>query len=191
MSKSLRVAAISITLLVCAALSTACVTSSDPHDGGFINGVRGIQNGTYQQRIDEQQQGLDELSRTREAMKRQLEKTNAQRLAAADQARALRADLVTLQKETERSRTEIDALRKAHRVRQEKLDSLISAKNAIERRVINLLKRYGADEDAAAPTAGTPSPEDMEAARALQQEQLDLKDAIRAAWGSDPKRPRP
>ena len=34
---------------------SACVTSSDPADGGFINGVSGIASGTYQNRIDEKQ----------------------------------------------------------------------------------------------------------------------------------------
>lgn len=43
-------------LILAAALSlSACVTSSDPADGGFINGVSGIAGGTYQNRVDEKQ----------------------------------------------------------------------------------------------------------------------------------------
>ncbi len=43
-------------LIIAAALGlTACQTSSNPADGGFINGVSGLASGTYQQRIDNKQ----------------------------------------------------------------------------------------------------------------------------------------
>ena len=36
----------------------ACATSDDPADGGFFNGVNGIASGKYQDRVDEQKEGL-------------------------------------------------------------------------------------------------------------------------------------
>ena len=36
----------------------ACVDSTDPGDGGFINGVSGIATGTYEERIDEREEDV-------------------------------------------------------------------------------------------------------------------------------------
>ncbi|WP_412553943.1 hypothetical protein [Shimia sp. MIT1388] len=42
--------AITVGLSVC--LLSACETSDDPADGGFVSGVAGITSGTYQARVD-------------------------------------------------------------------------------------------------------------------------------------------
>lgn len=47
-------------LLGCGVLLSACVSSSDPADGGFFNGVQGISSGSYDARIDEREQAVVE-----------------------------------------------------------------------------------------------------------------------------------
>ena len=45
--------AVTMTLLL-----SACVTSEDPADGGFFNGVNGLAGGGYQARVDEREENL-------------------------------------------------------------------------------------------------------------------------------------
>ncbi|MEY8098730.1 hypothetical protein AB9F29_15095 [Falsihalocynthiibacter sp. S25ZX9] len=45
-------------ILGCSFLLSACVSSSDPADGGFFNGVQGISSGGYDARIDEREQAV-------------------------------------------------------------------------------------------------------------------------------------
>ncbi|GGE51914.1 hypothetical protein [Actibacterium pelagium] len=45
-----------------------CVTSDDPSEGGFFNGVSGISSGTYEGRIAEREQSVDEAEARNEAL---------------------------------------------------------------------------------------------------------------------------
>lgn len=44
--------------IVTTLLLSACVTSEDPADGGFFNGVNGLAGGGYQARVDERETNL-------------------------------------------------------------------------------------------------------------------------------------
>lgn len=44
--------------IIMALLLSACVTSEDPADGGFFNGVNGLAGGGYQARVDEREENL-------------------------------------------------------------------------------------------------------------------------------------
>lgn len=45
-------------VVVTTLLLSACVTSEDPADGGFFNGVNGLAGGGYQARVDERESNL-------------------------------------------------------------------------------------------------------------------------------------
>jgi hypothetical protein len=49
---------ISKTAVTMTLLLSACVTSEDPADGGFFNGVNGLAGGGYQARVDEREENL-------------------------------------------------------------------------------------------------------------------------------------
>jgi chromosome segregation ATPase len=40
---------------------SGCATNPDPAKGGFIDGIAGLSSGTYQQRLDQRQQNLDQM----------------------------------------------------------------------------------------------------------------------------------
>lgn len=44
--------------VIMALLLSACVSSQDPADGGFFNGVNGLAGGGYQARVDEREENL-------------------------------------------------------------------------------------------------------------------------------------
>lgn len=48
--------------LATAFLLSACATSSDPHDGGFISGVSNLVSGGYQDRIDQREAQVGSLN---------------------------------------------------------------------------------------------------------------------------------
>lgn len=172
--------------LLAGALTVSCATSSDPHDGGFINGVRGISTGAYQQRVDQQKHDLDQLNQTNAALQQRRQEIEQERTEAEAATAALRQQLVDVQRHAERSRAELADLQKNHRIRREKLNALNAQRDAIERQVIDLLKRNGVTADSPNGSAEPPHPPsaaDTEAAKELGQKQKALDDAIAAVYG--------
>ena len=56
--------------LASALLLTACQTTDDPREGGFIGGVGGLSSGAYERRIQEREDSLERLK----SIQRELEK---------------------------------------------------------------------------------------------------------------------
>lgn len=84
-------------------LLSGCVTSTDPSQGGFINGVSGLSSGTYDQRIQTKQNELSSI-----------EQANARLEAIGQQQSRTQASLVrqigTAQAEYDRVNSEIFSL---------------------------------------------------------------------------------
>jgi septal ring factor EnvC (AmiA/AmiB activator) len=180
-----RLARGGVAALLLAGALTACVTSNDPHDGGFFNGIHGIASGTYQQRVDQDRQNVDELQKTGAELRQSAQDLDRQRGEAASEAHTLRMQLHDLQLQSERSRAQLAELRHNHSVRVDRLDALNAERQSIERQVIDLLKRNGASEDSPQNIAPShpPSAEDIEKARVLDQKQKRLDDKIALFFG--------
>lgn len=55
-----------------------CVTSEDPSEGGFFNGVSGINSGTYDARVAEREQSVAEAEARNEALSAEQARLSAQ-----------------------------------------------------------------------------------------------------------------
>ena len=65
--------------LICGAfLLAGCVTSEDPSEGGFFNGVSGITSGTYDQRVEEREAGVADATARNEALAAEQARLSAQ-----------------------------------------------------------------------------------------------------------------
>ena len=65
--------------LICSAfLLTGCVTSEDPSEGGFFNGVSGITSGTYDQRVEEREADVADATARNEALAAEQARLSAQ-----------------------------------------------------------------------------------------------------------------
>jgi len=173
-------------LVLAGAVTAGCVTSTDPRDGGLINGVSGIINGSYQRRVDQRQAELDELARTRAEMDQKLRDTQQQRGEVATEALSLQQELTDLQAQSERTRLALAEIHRNHLLRSEELDMLGDERNAIERSLIDLMKRYGIGSDAvpAMPMA----PTDVQELRTLQAKQRRVDEAVERAFAKSKKR---
>ena len=99
MARILQIAAI----LVAGGTLAACVTSENPADGGFFNGVSGLGQGTYQARIDTRNRELSSLQSANERLLAVQERQNAE-------AAALSHDLASLQARYNTVSGDIDTL---------------------------------------------------------------------------------
>lgn len=82
---------------------SACATNDDPSKGGFFSGVKNMSDGTYQKRVDDRQQTLENEQDTNIQQNRALDRAKAQsdavradRDAAEAKYTAFRNDLESL-----------------------------------------------------------------------------------------------
>lgn len=67
-----------LTVLGSALLASACVTSDDPAEGGFFDGVDGLASGGYDARIDEREQAVEASASRNADLKAQQQALQAQ-----------------------------------------------------------------------------------------------------------------
>lgn len=171
-------------LLLANAVTTGCVTTTDPAKGGFVNGVSGIVNGSYQRRVDSQQEHLDELAETRDAMNGRLYDVDKQRAGLSAEQQSLEGKLTELRKQSEQSRRQLEEIRRQHLMRSDELEAIGAERNAVERRLITLMKRYGIEGGGGILLPL--EPKDAEELREIEATQHRLDDTItrRLAAGS-------
>jgi chromosome segregation ATPase len=108
-------------------LLSACATTDDPRDGGFISGVQGLSSGAYEQRVREREDNLEKLR----AMQQDLEQEGA----------ALEADKRAREQVLARERQKLAQLDSDVRSLEDRLAELGEAGDAGDARVLDLQRR--------------------------------------------------
>ena len=84
-------------VLATVALAVAgCATSSDPSEGGFISGVKGVTTGEYDRRVEERKRGVSKATEDRDALAADVKDTERQIRANQAEISRLRRDLNSL-----------------------------------------------------------------------------------------------
>jgi len=134
-------------------LLSACATTDDPREGGFISGVQGLSSGTYERRVREREDNLEKLRAMQQELEREgaaLETEKSAREQALAQERRKLAELDGDIRSLEARLAELDQARGAgdERVRdlQARLAELKGRLNAQNRSIDALEGGSGADE---------------------------------------------
>lgn len=113
MTRSVSIPA--VVLLLVLGIS-GCATNPDPAKGGFIDGLAGLSSGTYQARVDQRQQNLDQMrqaSTQLEAQNRDLQQNLASSKATEQSYRAqlaqLQGDLTGLESQLRKAKAQSQA----------------------------------------------------------------------------------
>ena len=74
-----------------------CATTDDPHDGGFISGVKGLSTGTYERRVQERESNLATVRAMQPELEREgatltTEKSDRERLLAQEKRKLATLD---------------------------------------------------------------------------------------------------
>lgn len=104
----------SLLLVAVVLCSTACQTSDDPREGGFIGGVQGLSSGRYEQRIQEREERLkrlQEMQRELETERTGLEEDQQEHLSAYQ---AEQEKLRDLSRQMQSLRGKLNALNTQH-----------------------------------------------------------------------------
>lgn len=116
------------TLVILSALLLAgCVTTEDPHEGGFFGGVHGITSGAYERRAQEREENLAKMR----AMQKELEAETA----------ALDAEKQQRQQVLEREKRALAALNKDVKALDARVARLSREQGASDKRVADLQLR--------------------------------------------------
>lgn len=106
----------SAALLIIVIGFSGCATNPDPAKGGFIDGLAGLSGGTYQTRVDQRQQNLDQMrqaSTQLEAQNRDLQQNLASSKATEQSYRAelaqLQGDLTGLDSQLKKAKAKSQA----------------------------------------------------------------------------------
>lgn len=86
---------------------TGCATSSDPRQGGFINGISGLASGKYQQRIDERQNVYHTELSAGEQLRAQAQTLEQEREAVRTQLNQAQNRLITLENRIKQERARL------------------------------------------------------------------------------------
>lgn len=172
-----------VAVLAAVQLVAGCASSSDPRDGGFVNGLHGILGGDYQKRIDDRERELSQLKDTKVGLDRQRQDVDAAQKAAAAEADLLQAELLALARESAASRAQMDALLAKRRRSSDRLAALLLEQQSIERELDSL---RGLAPSAARGIPGTlPAPTTREKVQAAAIRQKRLNEALRSLESID------
>ncbi len=108
---------------------TACATTSDPHEGGFMGGVQGLSSGEYDRRIDERQARLDRMK------KEQAQLDN--------ESNSLAQDKSSLEKKIQQEKYHITELKKKNQLLKKKIARL-NSNNEVDKNDLNKLNKQAA-----------------------------------------------
>lgn len=118
---------------------TACKTTDDPREGGFIGGVQGLSSGAYERRIEEREERLErlrQLSEELDAQRMALEHQHQQSLSDFEREQAR---LATLSRDTEELERKLLSSRETEQAQQlqhrELLQRVQQLKQEIDRTV--------------------------------------------------------
>lgn len=78
---------------------SACQTNQDPSQGGFLSGVSNLSNGTYERRVQERQETLENEQDVNLQRNRSVERLNAQSADVRASRNAAEADYIEMNRE--------------------------------------------------------------------------------------------
>lgn len=122
-------------------LIAACVDSTDPADGGFVNGISGVASGTYDQRVREREAEVAAAQARNDALTAELARLRGDHAAAKNQIVQQRAALaeqgIRLSPASER---QVQAALRSNPDRAETLRKAIAEARALSERLARLAR---------------------------------------------------
>ena len=103
---------------------TACATSTDPHEGGFLGGVQGLSSGEYDSRINERQARLDRMKQEQAALDNEKKSLTQNKSSLEKKIRQEKQQLAKLKKKNRSLETKIAQLNKDNDISKKEMDAL-------------------------------------------------------------------
>ncbi|MGB0696648.1 MAG: hypothetical protein ACPGOY_13440 [Rhodospirillaceae bacterium] len=101
---------------ICAVTMVAACNTTDPRQGGFVGGVGGLVSGSYDQRIEDRESRLDQLSNLNTQLAEDTQNIERQRADIAEQEKALNISLDRLGTKLSKTRAALEQARAENRI---------------------------------------------------------------------------
>ena len=121
-----------ISIVALAACLAACATTDDPSKGGFISGIKNLNDGTYQKRVDDRQKSLENEQDANLQQTRALERINAQSADVKAERAAAEARYANFQRDLDGMRGRLTAAEKANTKKKAEVAALNKQVDALQ-----------------------------------------------------------
>jgi chromosome segregation ATPase len=103
---------------------SACQTNQDPSQGGFLSGISNLNNGTYERRVQERQEALENEQDINLQRNRSVERLNAQSADVRASRNAAEADYLQMNRDLSSMRSRLAKAQAANASKKAEADAL-------------------------------------------------------------------
>lgn len=114
---------------------SACATSTDPHEGGFLGGVQGLSSGEYDRRHDERQARLERMKQQQSQLDNESRSLTQDKSSLEKKLQAEKRNIRKLHNDSKSLDKQIAQLNSDNEIEKNKVDELKQRSSRLKRNI--------------------------------------------------------